>query len=228
MHLNKEVRKINYDVSNTGPDRIKIECSDGSEYTADHLICTVSLGVLKKYHSDLFEPRLPRYKIDTIEGIGFGTVDKIFVEFTKPFWNAEWEGVSCLWKSDQLRKIREDPINGHWMSHIIGFYTVSFQPNILCGWITGEAARKMEEVSDEDVKIGIQYVLKLFLKDWKDSEIKNIVRYVKLLTTVSHKFSFFFCFKFFHLFFIQFLLNFFLSNQFCFDYLCPFDLKCQF
>lgn len=176
MHLNKKVIKINYDQLSTSSDRIKIECSDGSEYTGDHLICTVSLGVLKKYHLNLFEPLLPRYKIDSIEGMGFGTVDKIFIEFTKPFWNTEWEGVSFLWKSDQLREIREDPINGDWMSSIIGFYTVSFQSNILCGYITGEAARKMEEIDDEDVKIGIQYVLKLFLKDWKDAEVKNVIR----------------------------------------------------
>lgn len=178
VHLKKEVQKISYDTSNTGPDRIKVECADGSEYTADHLICTVSLGVLKKHFLNLFEPMLPRYKIDSIEGMGFGTVDKIYVEFTKPFWNDDWEGVSFLWKPNQLREVREDPVNGDWMSSIIGFYPVSFQPNILCGWITGEAARKMEEVSNEDVKIGIQHVLKLFLTDWKGADIKNVIRYV--------------------------------------------------
>lgn len=181
VHLNKEVKKISYDPSDLGKDRIKVECSDGSDYSCDHLICTVSLGVLKKHFKSLFEPTLPRYKVDSIKAMGFGTVDKIYVEFTKPFWDAEWEGVSFLWKSDQLRRIRAYPVNGKWMSSIFGFYTVSFQPNILVGWLTGDAARHMEEVSDEDVRTGVQHVLKLFLKDWKDAEIKNVLRYVIFL-----------------------------------------------
>lgn len=175
MILNKEVKKINYDPSNTGPDRIVVECADSTEYTADHLICTVSLGVLKKHHMDLFEPALPQYKIDNIQAMGFGTVDKIYVEFTKPFWDPDWEGVSFLWKSEQVRKLREDPVNGDWMSRIIGFYTVAFQPNILCAWVTGSGARKLEKVSEDDVKIGCEHVLKLFVKDWKDAEVKNVI-----------------------------------------------------
>lgn len=174
--LSKEVSKIAYDSSSTSADRIQVKCADGSEYLCDHLICTVSLGVLKKYHLDLFEPTLPQCKIDSIVGMGFGTVDKIFVEFTKPFWAADWEGVSFFWKPNELRKVRDNPLYGSWLSSIIGFYTVSFQPNILCGWITGESARKMEQISNENLKLGIEYVLKLFLKNWKGAVIQNIVR----------------------------------------------------
>ncbi|XP_031636092.1 spermine oxidase-like [Contarinia nasturtii] len=173
--LNKEVSKITYDQTTTEADRIKIKCSDGSEHSCDHLICTVSLGVLKKNYRKMFEPSLPDYKVDSIEGIGFGTVDKIYVEFTKPFWNEEWEGVSFLWKPEEMAAIREDPINGEWMSSIIGFYPVSFQPNILCGWITGQAARKMEQVNDNDLKTGVNHVLKLFLKEWNGAEVKNTI-----------------------------------------------------
>lgn len=174
--LNKEVSKIIYDQSKTSADRIRVKCADGSEYFCDHLICTVSLGVLKKRHWGLFEPVLPQPKIDSIESIGFGTVDKIYVEFTNPFWDADWEGVSFLWKTEQLKEIHEDPVNGEWMKDTIGFYTVSAQPNILCGWLSGKAARIMEQVSEEEFKAGVERILKMFITEWKDAEVKNIFR----------------------------------------------------
>lgn len=178
--LNKTVTKITYDQLNTAGDRVQVDCADGSEYFCDHLICTISLGVLKKECRSLFKPTLPMYKIDCIDAMGFGTVDKIFIEFTKPFWTDGWEGVSFLWKPEQMVEINEDPVNGEWLSKIIGFYTVSFQPNILCGWITGQAACKMEQVADDDVKTGVERVLKLFVNDWKDAKVKKVIRYVTL------------------------------------------------
>lgn len=174
--LNKEVIKITYDTTNSRPNRIKITCSDHSEYFCDHLICTVSLGVLKKRHLSWFEPLLPPHKIRSIQGMGFGTVDKIYIEFTKPFWNKDWDGMSFLWKQEQLKDVRTDPINGEWLEFILGIYTVSFQPNILCGWIAGNAASKMEQVSDRDFETGVRRALEIFLKDTEGAEVKRIIR----------------------------------------------------
>lgn len=174
--LNKEVTKIAYDTSSSSSNRTKVQCSDGSEYSCDHLICTVSLGVLKKRHWSLFEPLLPRHKIDSIESIGFGTVGKIYVEFTKPFWDDDFEGISFFYKQEQLKELHEDAVNFEWFKDILGFYTVSFQPNILCGWISGDAARKMELVSEHDFKAGVERVLRMFVKNWNGAEIKNVIR----------------------------------------------------
>lgn len=172
--LNKEVAKITYSTSDAKSKPTKIECSDGSAYYCEHLICTMSLGVLKNRHWNLFEPSLPVHKIDSIESMGFGTVDKIYVEFTKPFWKEDWEGISFLWQSEQLKQIHDDPVNAAWLKEILGFYTVSFQPNILCGWITGQAARKMELVNETDFKAGVQKVLRMFLKNHGEINIRNI------------------------------------------------------
>lgn len=149
-------------------------------YLADHLLCTVSLGVLKKFHLTLFEPCLPLPKINSIEGMGFGTVDKIFVEFTKTFWTDDWLGVSILWQPEQLKEMRSDPVNGDWLEHIMGFYPVSFQPNILLGWISGAVTEKMEQVSDDDFNAGIRTILKMVLIDFDNGEwrVKHILRYI--------------------------------------------------
>lgn len=126
----------------------------------------------------MFEPLLSRRKIENIESMGFGTIGKIYVEFTKAFWEKDWEGISFLWKPEQLRQIQEEnSTNSYWMKNIIGFYTVSHQPNILCGWISGNAARKMEEAKDEDFENGVKRVLRIFLNSQIDYEVKNIIRY---------------------------------------------------
>lgn len=177
--LNKEVKKITYDATSSAGNRIKIECSDASEYECAHLICTFSLGVLKRHHLNMFEPLLPRKKIESIESMAFGTVNKIYVEFVQPFWDSDWEGISMLWQSAELKKIREENVmNWNWMKNIVGFYTVSFQPNVLCGWISGDSARQMERASDDEFQAGVKRVLKTFLPSINEENIKNIIRYV--------------------------------------------------
>lgn len=174
IQLNKEVQKIVYNKPIGDP--LYIECTDGSAYYADHLICTVSLGVLKEKHLNLFEPFLPCEKIKTIDGLMFGTVDKIFIEFETPFWPAEWEGFNLLWRPEELKLIQNDPVNGSWLEGLIGFFRVNFQPNILCGWITGPMARKMEQKSDQQVQIGVMKIICMFLKSWNVPEPKALIR----------------------------------------------------
>lgn len=180
LHLNKEARKISYKQYDAHGSPIQIECTDGSSYIADHLICTVSVGVLKERHLSLFDPILPADKFDSIEGMGFGTVDKIYVEFEQPFWPDAWEGFAMLWKAEQLKEVREDPFNSAWLEGVVGFFRINYQPNILCGWITGPMARIMEQTDTMQIKDGVQKVLRMFLKQWDIPPIKNIKMYVEL------------------------------------------------
>eukprot|EP00803_Ostreobium_quekettii_P003571 evm.model.scf_1318.3 EVM.evm.TU.scf_1318.3 scf_1318:12328-16673(+) len=62
-----------------GPDGVTVECSDGQVYMADAAIVTVSVGVLKSNHQKMFSPALPPSKVDAIQNIGFGVVDKVFL-----------------------------------------------------------------------------------------------------------------------------------------------------
>lgn len=173
--FNKVVKKIVYNQ----PDAItKIECEDGSSYSGDHVICTISLGVLKHRHLSMFEPMLPLSKFINIERLSFGTIGKIFVEFEKPFWGPDWAGFSILWKLEQLKEVREDPVNGDWLEGLYGCSTFnSLQPNVLLFWTSGRKAWKMEEKCDEDIKVGIEKILRMFVKQYNIPEIKAMIRY---------------------------------------------------
>jgi hypothetical protein len=43
---------------------------------------------------------------------------------------------------------------------VFSFFTVAYQPNLLCAWIVGKSARKMEVLSDIDIFDGLYLLLK--------------------------------------------------------------------
>jgi len=105
---------------------------------ADWVIVTVPLGVLKKELIH-FEPPLSDRKSRAIEHLGFGTLDKLFLQFKENFWggdNYAWIGYASenhgrlvsLLNMQSLSK-RNDPI--------------------LCCFIADEAALEMEQMTDE-------------------------------------------------------------------------------
>lgn len=167
------MKKISYNLSDSSA-KIQIECADGSVYDAQHLICTVSLGVLKQRHFSLFDPILPQKKIDAIETMTFGVIDKLLFEFEHPFWPPTWQGCFFAWSSEQLKLIREKDEN-RWLEGVISVHPIDNQPNVLLGWITGDDARKMETVPAETVAEQVMMLLKMVLKDVPDAP-KNYLR----------------------------------------------------
>lgn len=57
----KEVQRVDRE-----DGEVVVRCGDGSSYRADHVIVTVSLGVLKKHGAEMFNPPLPQNKTDGI------------------------------------------------------------------------------------------------------------------------------------------------------------------
>ena len=95
IELGVEVQQISWD-----NDPVVLETTAGT-YEAKNVICTVPLGVLKgrqqdrsardSFHSppSLFQPQLPQDKTDAISSLGFGTLDKIFLVYSHPWWTKE-------------------------------------------------------------------------------------------------------------------------------------------
>jgi len=55
----------------------QVHTSDGKTYTANGVIVTVPLGVLKKDFIQ-FEPPLPAHIQDSIQHLGYGSLDKVY------------------------------------------------------------------------------------------------------------------------------------------------------
>ncbi|XP_030385569.1 spermine oxidase-like [Scaptodrosophila lebanonensis] len=158
VQLNKRIAHINWQ----GDGELILRCWNGEVLTADHVICTVSLGVLKEQHKQLFSPALPPAKCRAIDGLKLGTVDKFYLEFSKPLLPEDWKGISFLWLDKDLEELRGTEL--FWLESVFGFYGVSYQPRILQGWTIGEHARYMETLTEEQVLQGLLWLLRKFLE----------------------------------------------------------------
>ncbi len=87
IHLRTAVRKITEQPTAPDGERVRIEAMDGSVWTAQRVIFTASLGVLK---SPLiaFNPPLSRDFHEHLAGIAMGWVNKIVVELDPQFFTA--------------------------------------------------------------------------------------------------------------------------------------------
>lgn len=176
IHLNKEVESIKWRSSKqeAGNPLVQITCKDGSLYAAKSVIVTMSIGVLKERYTQLFSPALPAEKINSINTLQFCVVDKIYIEFTEPWWPKTPANFSILWKKEDKLKFSQQE---QWVTDLYGLYSVDYHPNVLLAWVYGEAAECMEKKSDAEVKAGVSKLFDIVLKKkFNVSPIKSILR----------------------------------------------------
>ncbi|GBP00766.1 Spermine oxidase [Eumeta japonica] len=138
---------------------VEITCENGEIFYANHVICTMPLGILKEEASKLFEPALPNYKMESIDRLLFGTVDKIYLEYERPFLNPDITEIMLLWDSPP----NKDDLENTWFRKIYSFSKVT--ETLLLGWISGKEAEYMETLSNEQVSITCTKILRQFLHD---------------------------------------------------------------
>ncbi|CAG0891658.1 unnamed protein product [Darwinula stevensoni] len=138
-------------------ENVTVTCSNGETFEADHVIVTVSLGVLKN-SPNLFEPRLPDRKLRSIANIGFGRVNKIFLEFDPPFW-APGEGRLRLGWTDEEYRTRTEK---DWTRYVYAFEEATGDARVLVAWICGSGAEAIEGLPPEDVAVGCTQLLREF------------------------------------------------------------------
>ncbi|XP_067633311.1 spermine oxidase-like [Eurosta solidaginis] len=158
------------------PDhQVEVNCEDLSiAFVVDHVILTVSLGVLKHNAREMFVPELPESKLRAIDGLGFGHILKVYLEFPTQFWSPRWTGFIMLWREKDLEELR----NGThaWLENIYGFYRVPNQSKALVGWLVGPAITMVEQMHDKDVTEGCMYLLHRFLTNFN---IPNPIGFMK-------------------------------------------------
>lgn len=165
----KTVTDIPINNENKRQPRTKIECSNGEKYYAEHVIVTIPLGVLKDQAKTLFNPELPMFKVDAIDRLLFGTVDKIYLEYDRPFLNPSVTEVMLIWNKldfETSSSSSADDTNSYdkyWYRKIYSFTKVT--DTLLLGWISGKEAEYMETLAFEVVGEKCTDILRRFLKD---------------------------------------------------------------
>ncbi|KAJ6642458.1 Polyamine oxidase 1 [Pseudolycoriella hygida] len=128
---NKEVTNVDW-----SGGVITLQCGDNTQYTADHVIFTASLGVLKDRHRTLFSPVLPADKVSAIENSEYGTLEKIFLEFAQPINDSiDFAQYSILWTQNDINMLLGTP--REWLTEMAYFRRVDAFPNLLGTFFVG-------------------------------------------------------------------------------------------
>jgi spermine oxidase len=109
----------------------------------------------------MFKPELPEDKSKAIDLVGFGLVDKVFLEFDQE-WTAKTDGLKFLYNDGGISYSPTDAAND-WTRFVVGAYAVDHRPNILSLWVTGEGAKKMESLTNDQIKIDSMILLRKFV-----------------------------------------------------------------
>ncbi|XP_053389187.1 spermine oxidase-like [Mercenaria mercenaria] len=154
--LQTEVVNINWE--NCENEQLKIKTKNGTTFTADHVIVTSSIGYLKKHCETLFKPLLPEIKIEVLNSMALGRVDKIFLEFDTAVLAPTYSSVAFAWDDTTI-----GGDSSKWYKRIFGFDQIFTKNKTILGWISGDGAEYMETLSDEEIGKTCVQLLRQFL-----------------------------------------------------------------
>jgi monoamine oxidase len=106
-------------------------------FTADYVLITVPLGVLKK-NVIQFAPELPANKTLAINGLGMGQVNKFLLHWDKPFWN------------NDLQYIGYTPEEKGKFNYFLNVYRLTQKPALMT-FALGNYAVATEAMTDVEV-----------------------------------------------------------------------------
>lgn len=148
---------------------------DKSTSACDFTVCSLPLGVLKssidensKLGKVKFSPALPDTKVDSIEHVGFGILNKVYIQFPYSFWRKrgkkeELNG-SVYLSDSEFNFGNASQINPqHYMFFDLGFDPQkddSSDPHILHTLISGIDAVRGENLTDESIVREVMFTLR--------------------------------------------------------------------
>lgn len=137
IRLDQVVRQIRYDEQRVTVTTEPADASGERHFSADCVLVTVPLGVLK--HGDIrFVPPLPAPKQRAIRRLGMGVLDKVYLRFPEVFWDEQ---------SHLLGYVSEP--KGMW-SEWLNLYALTGEP-VLLGFNAGRYGRALEELADDEI-----------------------------------------------------------------------------
>ncbi|CAM0882359.1 unnamed protein product [Alopecurus aequalis] len=160
---------------------VRLHFSDGATtLTADHVILTVSLGVLKASIGSkdvstpgaiAFDPPLPQFKHEAVARLGFGVVNKLFIEVEAMEAPEPAEG-----GHEQLARAAPPAFPflhmafvGHvpkipwWMRGTESICPVHANSSVALAWFVGREAAHLESLPEDDVIRAVHATLDSFL-----------------------------------------------------------------
>jgi hypothetical protein len=118
-------------------DGVKIGFTDGTNATADAVLVTVPLGVLKAGVIE-FDPVLPDDKLAAIERLGMGVLNRVILEYDERFWDDDVEVIGFVGEEPGLF------VEWYDWTRVVG------KP-VIVGFNAGSVAERLESLDDDAI-----------------------------------------------------------------------------
>lgn len=142
-----------------GNPRATVRFTGGDVLTADYIILTIPLGVLKCTWDSFFTPCIPQSKMNAIKKIGFGTLNRIILKYDKPFWRPGEGFFRLSWSEKELQN------KNSWTKGISVFEGLPGTSNMLTITLGDEEAVITEGCSDTIIAEEITKTIRQFSGD---------------------------------------------------------------
>lgn len=186
IQLGRKVTKIEWqpdellEIENgTNKPPVKLHFVDGSIMYADHVIVTVSLGVLKqgiREDSGMFNPPLASFKTEAITRLGFGVVNKVFLKLTSIPDGINFPYLQMVFHNES----EQNPKIPWWMRRTANLCPIYGNSNVLLSWFVGKEALEVESLSDEEIIDGFSKTISSFLIN-SHSDAESMFKVEKVL-----------------------------------------------
>jgi monoamine oxidase len=110
---------------------VRVSTKDNNSYLCKYVLLTIPLGCLKS-NSIIFNPLLPQWKKEAIDKMGFGLLNKIYLQFSDIFWEKQLKRITVVNDRPQ-------------------HYYCFPEYRILALYISGCVARQLEQKTDEQI-----------------------------------------------------------------------------
>ncbi|KAF3938434.1 hypothetical protein ABW19_dt0202122 [Dactylella cylindrospora] len=174
VRTRREVTRIKHDPSKKDKG-VTLKFKDGSEFTADRVIVTLPLGVLKQ-KSVQFDPPLSTAKESSIDRLGFGLLNKVILIYENAFWDTTKDGFGCLRQAEG-----DESLLSSYEAKRGRFYMwwnatkIAGRPTLV-GLMVGDAAEQTETDSDDGlVKEATNILKRCFGSDRVPEEPKETI-----------------------------------------------------
>ncbi len=146
VKLAQQVTAIEY-----SPSGVQVQTTQ-ARFVADQVLITLPLGVLQ-HQSVRFVPALPPAKLEAIDKLGMGVLNKCYLRFGQAFWPKDVDWLEYI-----------APKHGEW-AEWVSFMRAAQVP-VLLGFNAAEHGRAIEKLSDAEIVASAMATLKtIFGKD---------------------------------------------------------------
>lgn len=157
-------------------NNVDVITADGQTFTAQKAIITTPLGVLQAPDTHttgiLFEPAIDDYS-KAVQQIGFGTVVKVFLQFSTPFWLEYRKDIGFL--------LSEEAVPTWWTQ-------LPDTTPVLTGWVGGPQAARFNELDEPTIiEQAIQSLANIF--SMQAEQLKGLLTASHVVKWQSNAFS---------------------------------------